>query len=398
MFNKEFLKTLTVLYVEDDESIRTSLTNIFKKVFAETIVCIDGEDGINKFKHFTQEKNSNIHLVISDINMPNKNGLEMVKELRTLNQDIPIMFTTAHGESDYLLESIKFKISYYAIKPINTAELLDNISEICLSEHNKELVKQQSNQLIQYMDIINNISAIFKVNTKGIITQANELLCEISKYTQQELIGMNINELLLSDAIVKTFEDTLALIDPNKPSQHKLKFNSKTNEIFYLNTSIIASINEYSSEIEGYVYICIDQTEDEIEKQQTLQRVRKNIMQHRTKESDLLKTTKELENQIEKIKASSISSTDTQVVMNSLAKEKQKVITLNQQILHYEAQIVKLTHKKIKVDGHDKAQKLKEMKKKQEHENQKEKLQSKIIELQSKISQMQSQNRQTIIE
>ena len=398
MFNKEFLKTLTVLYVEDDEKIRGSLSNIFKKVFAEIIVCTDGEDGINKFSDFTQVKNTKIHLVISDINMPHKNGLEMVEEIRKLDQEIPIIFTTAHGESDYLLESIKFKISYYAIKPINTAELLDNISEICLAEHNKELVKQQSNQLIQYMDIINNITAIFKVNTKGIITQANELLCQISKYTQEELIGMHINELLLSDAIVKTFEDTLALIDPNKPSQSKLKFNSKTNEIFYLNTSIIASNNEYSSEIEGYVYVCIDQTEEEIEKQQTLQRVRKNIMQHRAKESDLLKATKELENQIEKIKASSISSTDTQVIMNSLAKEKQKVITLNQQILHYEAQIVKLTHKKIKVDGHDKAQKLKEMKKKQEHGNEKEKLQSKIIELQSQISQLQARNRQTIID
>jgi len=330
--------------------------------------------------------------------MPNKNGLEMVKEIRKLNNDVPIMFTTAHGESDYLIESIKLKISYYAIKPINTAELLDNISEICLVEQNKELVKQQSSQIAQYMDIINDITAIFKVDTKGIITQANALLCKISKYTQDELIGMNINNLLLKDSIIKSFQDTLTLFDTNSSAQNKLKFNTKTNEVFYVNASIIASKNEYSSNIEEYVYVCIDQTDDEIEKQQTLQRVRKNMIQQRTKESDLLKNTKELENQIEKIKASSISSTDSQVIMNSLAKEKQKVITLNQQILHYEAKIVKLTHKKIKIDGHDKVKKLKEMKKKQEHGNEKEKLQSKIIELQSQISQLQSQNRQTVID
>ena len=56
MFNKEFLKTLTVLYVEDDESIRTSLSNIFKKVFAEVIICKDGDEGINQFKYYIQEK------------------------------------------------------------------------------------------------------------------------------------------------------------------------------------------------------------------------------------------------------------------------------------------------------------------------------------------------------
>ena len=390
MFNKEFLQTLTVLYVEDDDSIRTSLSNIFKKVFAEVIICNDGEEGINQFKYYTEEKNAKINLIVSDINMPNKNGIEMVQEIRELNQDIPIIFTTAHGESDYLLEAIKLKISYYALKPINTSELLDNISNFCMIEQNKELVIEKSKQLTQYMDIVNTITAIFKVDTNGIITEANELLCEISQYPEEELVGMHIDNILHNDTIVKTFKDTLSLINNNDLFKGKLKFSSKFGNTFYMDSSIITSKNEYNSNIEGYIYICIDQTDDEIEKQQTMQRVRKNMIQQRTKESDLLKTTKELENQIEHIKASSISSKDTQVIMNSLAKEKQKVVALNTQILHYEEKIVKLTQQKQKIDGDEKIKKLEAMKKTQEYGNEKEKFQSKIIELQALVSKLEA--------
>ena len=72
----------------------------------------------------------------------------------------------------------------------------------------------------------------------------------------------------------------------------KLKFNSKFGNTFYMSSTIITAKNEYSSNVEGYIFICIDQTDDEIEKQQTMQRVRKNMIQQRTKESDLIKNYK----------------------------------------------------------------------------------------------------------
>ena len=390
MFNKEFLKTLTVLYVEDDENIRSSLSNILKKVFLEVIICTDGNEGIAQFTQYTQEKNNSIDLVISDINMPNKNGIEMVKEIREINQEIPIIFTTAHGESDYLMESIKLKVAYYALKPINTSELLDNISNFCMIEKNKLLLEEQAKQISQYMDIINDITSIFKVNTEGYIIEANELLCELSQYSHEELLGMHIDTILHKDTILKTFADTLALIDSNDSFKGKLKFSSKLGNTFYMNSTIITLKNEYSSQIEGYVYICIDQTDDEIEKQQTMQRVRKSMIQQRTKESVLLKNTKNLENEIEKIKASSISSQDTKVILSSLAKEKQKVLTLNTQITHYEEQIVKLTKLKQKNDTEEKIKKLETMKKAQEYINEKEKFQSKIIDLQALVSKQEA--------
>ena len=166
MFDKEFLKTLTVMYVEDDENIRNSLSSILKKIFGEVVICNDGNDGVNQFKYYTLERKTKINAVISDINMPNLNGIEMVREIRALDEEVPIIFTTAHGESNYLMEAIKLKVSYYALKPINTTELLQNVSKLCTIEHNKLLVAKKEEQLSQYMDIMNELTSIFKQTTK----------------------------------------------------------------------------------------------------------------------------------------------------------------------------------------------------------------------------------------
>ncbi|BFU77510.1 hypothetical protein ALC152_07250 [Arcobacter sp. 15-2] len=394
MFNKEFLKTLTVLYVEDDDTVRSSLSNLLEKVFLNIIICKDGEEGLNQFKSLTQEQRTKIDVVVSDINMPIKNGIELAQEIRALDADIPIIFTTAHAKAKDLMEAIHLKISYYALKPINTTELLDNISKFCMIEHNKNVILEKSAQITKYISIIDNIASIFKVDTSGNIIEVNDLMCEISEYTQEELLSMHLDTILNKEtSSIKTFQDTLSLIDNNDLFKTKLKCISKSGGTFYLNSTIIISKNEYSEEIEEYIYICIDQTEDELEKQQTMQRVRKNMILQRTKESELLKITKELEKEIENIKASSISSTDTKVILATLAKEKQKVSYLNSQITHYEQEIVKLKKKQEKIDIDDKAKKLEVMRKQENYLNEKEKFQSKIIELQSLLSQQEAKHK-----
>jgi response regulator RpfG family c-di-GMP phosphodiesterase len=57
MFDKEFLKTLTIMYVEDDDGIRNSLSGILTKIFKEVIICEYGAIGLERFTQFTMEKN-----------------------------------------------------------------------------------------------------------------------------------------------------------------------------------------------------------------------------------------------------------------------------------------------------------------------------------------------------
>ena len=385
------------MYVEDDESIRASLSGILTKIFGEVIVCVDGQDGLEKFKQITQVEHRKIDAIISDINMPNKNGIEMIQGVRELDDEIPVIFTTAHGESNYLMEAIKLKIAYYALKPINTTELLQNVSKFCMIEHNKRLVQTKDKEISQYMEIMNNITSIFKIDTQGKITEANELLCEISQYTQDELLNMTIDDLLHKDSVIKTYDDTLQLIKDKDIYKGKIKFMAKDQSAFFLNTTIIPIQNDSTGDTNGYIYIGIDQTNDELEKQQTMQRVRKNIMEQRTKEATLQKRIKELEAQLQDLQTHSMSKQDTQMLIKSLNKEKQKVAKLMAQIGHYEQEILELTKQKNMLMEEDKEKKLREKKQKEHYLNEKEKFQSKIIELQAKISKLEAKLKATTL-
>ena len=393
MFDKEFLKTLTIMYVEDDESIRGSLSAILKKIFGEVIICNDGNDGVNQFKYYTQERHSKIDAIISDINMPNLNGIDMVKEIRKIDEEVPIVFTTAHGESNYLMEAIKLKISYYALKPINTTELLQNVSKFCMIEHNKHLVIQKEKEISQYMDIMNQIASIFKVDPHGKIIQVNELLCDISEYTKDELLEMNIDSLLHQDALVTSYQDIIKMVENNQTYNGKIKFISKSKKTFYLNSTIIPEYNDSTAKLNGYIYIGLDQTGTELEKQQTMQRVRKNILEQRTKESTLMQKIKELEAQIIQANQNNINSKDTEFIMASLNKEKQKVLSLNAQVTHYEKDVQALTKQKELIISNEKAKRIDMTQRLKELNAENHTLQSKVIELQSLITKLEGKAR-----
>jgi PAS domain S-box-containing protein len=397
MFDKEFLKTLTIMYVEDDESIRNSLSGILKKIFGEVIICNDGNDGVNQYKYYTLERKTKIDAVISDINMPNLNGIEMTREIRAHDEEIPIIFTTAHGESNYLMEAIKLKVSYYALKPINTTELLQNVSKFCMIEHNKQLVAKKEEQLTQYMDIMNEITSIFKIDTQGKITEANELLCQISQYTNEELLTMSIDHLLHKEAVITNFDTLQKTIGDNSKYNGKIKFKSKNGNTFYLNSTIIPIINDSSSEKEGYVYIGIDQTGDELEKQQTMQRVRKNIVEQRSKESQLQSRIKELEEQIIQLKKQAVDNKDTDFILNALNKEKQKTAALNAQISHYEREVAMVTSQKNTIVTEEKSKKQELLNRNKDLTRENNQLQSKVIDLQATITRMEEKARGTTV-
>ena len=102
----------------------------------ELFLARDGEDGLEKYKQHKPD------IVISDISMPNKNGIEMAKEIKKINKDQAIIFTTAYVDSKYTLEALAMQVDGYFVKPINKKELEDKIikvaKHIIIERENKE--------------------------------------------------------------------------------------------------------------------------------------------------------------------------------------------------------------------------------------------------------------------
>jgi len=121
----QFTKTLKVLYVEDNQDARDAFRSMLSNFFNNITEASNGEDGLDKFKRSTFD------LIISDIKMPKMSGIEMIKEIREMNDSIPIIISTAHEDNNFLISSIELGVNGYLLKPINHKQLLRTIKCVC---------------------------------------------------------------------------------------------------------------------------------------------------------------------------------------------------------------------------------------------------------------------------
>ncbi len=114
----KYTKSLTLLYVDDDKDTRDVTLMILEELFDNIIVAVDGEDGFEKFKE------NNIDLIITDINMPKMNGLEMSKKIKQIDLYVPIIVLTAFNDKNLLENALNIGIDSFINKPLEGIELL----------------------------------------------------------------------------------------------------------------------------------------------------------------------------------------------------------------------------------------------------------------------------------
>lgn len=121
----ELMKSLKVLFVEDEEIIRQKSVSTLELIVGDVKEASDGVEALEVMKSFTPD------LIITDIEMPRMNGIEFIKKLRETDKNICIMVQTAYTSEKYLLELIDMHIEKYIIKPINFEKLLDGLKIAC---------------------------------------------------------------------------------------------------------------------------------------------------------------------------------------------------------------------------------------------------------------------------
>lgn len=121
--NIKILKNLNVLYVEDDPVISSHTITLLETYFHTVYWCDNAEDALELFMH------ERVHLIISDIELPGMNGLQLCEKIRKSNAQIPIFITTAHEEKEMLMQAVKLKLVDYLIKPITVNSLAQALGE-----------------------------------------------------------------------------------------------------------------------------------------------------------------------------------------------------------------------------------------------------------------------------
>ncbi len=118
---------MKILVVDDFSTMRRIVKNILKQLGYENI--LEADDGSSALNVLKSEK---IDLIISDWNMPQISGIELLKTVRTTEnlKDIPFLMVTAEGQKVHILEAVKNRVSNYIVKPFTPETLMEKLQKI----------------------------------------------------------------------------------------------------------------------------------------------------------------------------------------------------------------------------------------------------------------------------
>ncbi|OCL87886.1 Response regulator MprA [Aliarcobacter thereius] len=168
-------KNIKILFVDDEKNIRLNAVSYLERLFDEVY---EAENVLGAFEIIKDKKP---HIIITDINMPQINGLEMIRKIRQIDNEIKIIVLSAYTKTDYLLEAIELRLEKYLVKPIHH-DILFPVLKSCVSKlksHNSN-IKYFSEEC--YFDTFEKI--LYKDNDSIKLTNKEldflSLLCENS--------------------------------------------------------------------------------------------------------------------------------------------------------------------------------------------------------------------------
>jgi PAS domain S-box-containing protein len=264
------VKKLSVLYVEDDDNTREELEYFLQNKVKKLYVAKNGQEGFEFFEKYKPD------LIITDIQMPIMTGTKMIKLIKEINPNMPIVIITAFNDAENLFEAIKLNVSSYLTKPLNLfslSEVLSNLAKnINLENENKETL----NTLKQYKDIVDERSIISKTDVNGIITYINEPFENISGYKQEELLGKPHNIITHPSINKDIFKEMWKRINFEKKSwQGRLKNIAKDGSEYFVDI-IIKPILDLDGNIIEYISLSNDITDLENTKEYFKTQTQKN--------------------------------------------------------------------------------------------------------------------------
>lgn len=122
---------MKILIVDDFPTMRRILRNLLKELgFLNVEEAIDGQDALNKLRG-----ESNFEFVVSDWNMPNMTGIELIRVIRAdaKLKHLPVLMVTAEAKRENIIEAAQAGASGYVVKPFSVATLDEKLKKIFLT-------------------------------------------------------------------------------------------------------------------------------------------------------------------------------------------------------------------------------------------------------------------------
>lgn len=119
------IRKLKLLFVEDEEDLLTIITDALEKLKIDFLTATNGIEALKLI-----EEHNDIDVLITDINMPYMNGLDLIENLKEKGNSMPIIIMSAHTETDYINKAKDYGVEEYLLKPFDFIKFIELISNM----------------------------------------------------------------------------------------------------------------------------------------------------------------------------------------------------------------------------------------------------------------------------
>lgn len=135
---------MTIMLIDDEEDIREVLGISLSDMGYDVITAGNGNDALTLILREEPQ------IILTDIKMPDMNGIELLRRIKQLNPDIEVIMITGHGDMDLAIRSLKYEATDFITKPIN-----DEVLELALRKARENIITRQ--QLRDYTERLENL-------------------------------------------------------------------------------------------------------------------------------------------------------------------------------------------------------------------------------------------------
>ncbi len=150
----ENTRQFTLLYVEDNDEAREATKMVFEELFDNIMIATNGQEGLDMFK----QHQDNIDLIITDINMPVMDGLDMSRSIKQLDESIPIILLTALTDIVTLKKAIDIGVESFINKPLDDINILLTKLNDIVKKLNYEHAQKAKEKAILVLDMVKQLS------------------------------------------------------------------------------------------------------------------------------------------------------------------------------------------------------------------------------------------------
>ncbi len=224
---QDYAKECTVLFIDDVDHVRELVERMLKRLFKAVYIAANGKEGLTIYREQRPD------LIITDINMPEMDGLEMIDTIRKEDIEQKIIILSAHNDHSFFEKAINHKVDGYLIKPIDMDMLMkavDNsvrltVQKRQLEEFTAHLEKRVEEEVAKIgakdRELIQTLTSFMEASPNPVIAYddktvvfANNRMLELFGKERSDLVGAKANVEALFEKR-PGFIASLAEIDPS---------------------------------------------------------------------------------------------------------------------------------------------------------------------------------------